>query len=88
MAISSIFIIDPLYTLPLLIGITAFLIRGPQTSAIMAGLLLSTLYLGWSATAQQIIQERVGPTLAKEGLEEAPRLDAFQYRTVASDRCG
>lgn len=73
-AISSIFIIDPLYTLPLLGGILAFLIRGPQTRAIMAGLFLSTLYLGWSATAQQIIQERVAPALAEEGLENAPRL--------------
>ena len=82
-AISSIFIIDPLYTLPLLVGITAFLIRGPQTSAIMAGLLLSTLYLGWSATAQQIIQERVGPTLAEEGLEDAPRLvQPMPFNTV------
>lgn len=73
-AISSIFIIDPLYTLPLLAGILIYLVRGPQTSALMAGLLLSTLYLGWSATAQQIISERVGPTLAAEGLEDAPRL--------------
>jgi len=73
-AISSIFIIDPLYTLPLLAGIMAFLIRGPQTSVVMAGLLLSTLYLGWSVTAQQIISERVEPTLATQGLEDAPRL--------------
>lgn len=73
-AISSIFIIDPLYTLPLLAGILAFLFRGPNTRAVMAGLVLSTLYLGWSVTAQQIISDRVDPALAQEGLRDAPRM--------------
>ncbi len=73
-AISSIFIIDPLYTLPLLAGVMAFLFRGPQTRAVMAGLVLSTLYLGWSVTAQQIISDRVQPALAEVGLKDAPRL--------------
>lgn len=73
-AITSIFIIDPLYTLPLLAGILAFLIRGPDTRVVMAGLVLSTLYLGWSVTAQQVISERVEPALAEEGLQDAPRM--------------
>lgn len=73
-AISSIFIIDPLYTLPLLAGILMFLIRGPGTQAVAVGLALSTLYLGWTLAAQQIISSRVDPVLAKAGLEEAPRL--------------
>lgn len=73
-AISSIFIIDPLYTLPLLAGILAFLFRGPHTRAVMAGLVLSTLYLGWSVTAQQIISDRVDPALAQGGLQDAPRM--------------
>lgn len=82
-AISSIFIIDPLYTLPLIAGILVFVVRGPQTSAITAGLLLSTLYLGWSATAQQIISERVEPALAEEGLQDAPRLvQPMPFNTV------
>ena len=73
-AISSIFIIDPLYTLPLLIGIGLFLIRGQTTRATTVGLVLSTVYLGWTLAAQQIIDNRVSPTLAKLGLDEAPRL--------------
>jgi inner membrane protein len=73
-AISSIFIIDPLYTLPLLAGILVFLVRTHTTRAISAGLVLSTLYLGWSLAAQQVISNRVDPVLAEAGLEDAPRL--------------
>lgn len=73
-AISSIFIIDPLYTLPLLAGIIIFLMRGTATRAVTIGLAVSTLYLGWSLVAQQIISSRVDPALAGTGLEDAPRL--------------
>ena len=73
-AISSIFIIDPLYTLPLLAGIILFLVRGSATRAVTVGLAVSTLYLGWTLAAQQIISSRVDPALAEVGLEDAPRL--------------
>lgn len=73
-AISSIFIIDPLYTLPLLAGVFMFLVRGPDTRAVNVGLVLSTVYLGWTLAAQQIIASRVDPVLAEVGLENAPRL--------------
>jgi inner membrane protein len=73
-AISSIFIIDPLYTLPLLAGIVVFLLRGPATRALTVGLALSTLYLGWTLVAQQIMSSRVDTALADAGLEDAPRL--------------
>lgn len=53
--LGSMFIIDPLYTLPLLIGIAVALslrnTRGWRWNA--AGLILSTAYLCWSALAQQ-----------------------------------
>ena len=53
--LGSMFIIDPLYTLPLLIGIVVALslrnVRGWRWN--VAGLVLSTAYLGWSALAQQ-----------------------------------
>lgn len=53
--LGSMFIIDPLYTLPLLIGIAVALSlrdrRGFRWNT--AGLILSTAYLGWSALAQQ-----------------------------------
>jgi len=73
-AISSIFIIDPLYTLPLLVGILMFVVRGPGKKAVTAGLVVSTLYLGWTLAAQQIISSRVEPALADAGLQDAPRL--------------
>lgn len=73
-AINSIFIIDPLYTLPLLAGILIFLVRGTAGRAVNAGLAMSTLYLGWTLAAQQIISSRVDPALADAGLQDAPRL--------------
>ena len=69
-AISSIFIIDPLYTLPLLAGCLFFLARPPAKSAVIAGLAISPLYLGWSLIAQQIITQRVQPVLAEAGLDD------------------
>jgi inner membrane protein len=51
-AVGSIFIIDPAYTLPLLIGLGVALARGrPGWNA--AGLALSSVYLAWSVLAQQ-----------------------------------
>ncbi|HKK55871.1 metal-dependent hydrolase [Marinobacter sp.] len=73
-AISSIFIIDPLYTLPLFAGIMVFLVRGTAIRAVTLGLAVSTLYLGWTLAAQQIISSRVDPALAEAGLQDAPRL--------------
>ncbi|NWN90113.1 metal-dependent hydrolase [Marinobacter adhaerens] len=83
LAISSIFIIDPLYTLPLLAGCIAFLIRPPALPAIAAGLILSTVYLGWSYVAQQVITERVQPALAEAGFADAELLvQPMPFNTV------
>ena len=90
-AISSIFIIDPLYTLPLLAGIAIFLMRGAATRAVTLGLAISTLYLGWTLMAQQIISSRVDPALAEAGLKDAPRLvqpmpfNTLLWRVTAQD---
>lgn len=73
-AISSIFIIDPLYTLPLLFAVIWTLWRPNQVKAASMGLAVSTLYLGWTLFAQQAISQKVESTLATEGLEDAPRL--------------
>lgn len=70
-ALNSIFIIDPLYTLPLIAGCLAFLIRPPASKALTAALVVSTLYLGWTLYAQQMISERVKPALAEAGLQDA-----------------
>lgn len=83
LAISSIFIIDPLYTLPLLAGCAAFLLRPPAVRALAAGLLLSTGYLGWSYAAQQAIIERVQPALAEAGFAGAKLLvQPMPFNTV------
>ncbi|WP_296031648.1 metal-dependent hydrolase [uncultured Alcanivorax sp.] len=73
-AISSVFIIDPLYTLPLLVAVIVALARPPAMTALATGLTLSSLYLCWSLVAQQWMTQRVMPTLAQRGLSEAPRL--------------
>lgn len=71
---TSIFIIDPLYTLPLLVGCGIALWRPPALKPLGIGLALSTAYLGWSLAGQHLITKRVMPALAAHGLEDAPRL--------------
>lgn len=73
-AVTSIFIIDPLYTLPLLLAIGVALWRPRQPRALVLGLAVSTLYLGWSLAAQQMITARVMPALAAINAAEAPRM--------------
>jgi inner membrane protein len=70
LGLGSIFIIDPLYTLPLLAGVMAALwrrdARGERWNA--AGLLLSTAYLAWSAAAQQHVIGIARASLAAQGI--------------------
>jgi inner membrane protein len=67
--LGSIFIIDPLYTLPLLMGLSAVMLgRGPGRGRWnLAGLLLSTAYLGWSAGVQHHVTGLVHGQLAARG---------------------
>lgn len=68
--VGSVFIIDPLYTLPLLIGLAVSLARRGAPGRLRAnaiGLLLSTCYLGWSVLAQTIVEDRVRSALAAQG---------------------
>lgn len=68
LAIGSVFIIDPLYTLPLLVGVVAAL-RHPQGLRWnQAGLVLSTAYLGWSLLAQQHVRGILEEALRAQGL--------------------
>ena len=55
--VGSIFIIDPLYTLPLLVGVIAALVSPRGLRWNLAGLLISTAYLAWSFAAQQYVSE-------------------------------
>jgi inner membrane protein len=68
-AVGSIFIIDPLYTLPLLVGVAVALSRqahrGLRANAM--GLALSTAYLAWSAAAQAHVQGVVEHQRAAQG---------------------
>jgi inner membrane protein len=69
--LGSIFIIDPLYTVPLLLGTGVALARRGGAAAYrwnLAGLLLSTAYLGWSALAQQQVRELAIASLRAQGL--------------------
>lgn len=73
---SSIFIIDPLYTVWLLAACAAaFFLRDRVSAqrALAAGLALSTAYLGWSLAAKAMIEREAGRALAAIGLEDAPR---------------
>lgn len=55
---NNLFIIDPLYTLPLLAGCLLFALRptGMGWRANQVGLALSTLYIGWSFGAQAVAE--------------------------------
>ena len=67
--LGSIFIIDPLYTLPLLVGLgVAIRARRRRARAWnLAGLALSTAYLAWSAAAQWQATSTVHAQLAATG---------------------
>lgn len=75
--ISSVFIIDPLYTLPLLIGCAAAWFhreRRPARTWLIAGVALSTLYLGWSLAAKTMVDRAARHSLAGTELAQAPML--------------
>ena len=73
--LGSIFVIDPLYTLPLLVGVGIALCRKSFAGlrANQIGLLLSSLYLGWSVLAQQHAISVAQASLAAQRIE-APQL--------------
>jgi len=73
---SSVFIIDPAYTVWLLIGcLVAWFAREKQIAqrALVAGLVLSCAYLGWSLIAKTMVDREADRTLAAMGLVDAPR---------------
>jgi inner membrane protein len=73
---SSLFIIDPLYTVWLFGGcVVAWFVREKAQAqrALLAGLALSTAYLGWSLLAKARIDDQADRALAAMGLQGAPR---------------
>jgi len=69
--VGSMFIIDPSYTLPLLLGVVMTLIWRSRSRLRWntAGLLISTMYAGWSIAAQAHVTELVMREPAAAGLE-------------------
>ncbi len=100
--VGSVFIIDPLYTLPLLVG-TIWLLRatgrgladGPGSrrghAANIAGLVLSTAYLGWGVAAQAHVGAIARQALAAQGIAAERVLvtptafNSLLWRVVAID---
>ena len=70
-SVGSVFIIDPLYTLPLLAGAGwALASRGSARGRLAnaAGLLLGTAYLAWGVAAQQQVARIADASLAAQGI--------------------
>lgn len=83
---SSIFIIDPGYTLALLVAFIAILIVGARpvgTRFLLAGLALSSAYLGWSLLAKHWVERDAEQALAAMGQADAPRFSVpMPFNTV------
>ncbi|MCQ4298244.1 metal-dependent hydrolase [Pseudomonas stutzeri] len=69
---SSVFIIDPLYSVPLLIAVLAgalFGLRGRTARWPAYALILSTGYLGFTLAGKQMAEHRVQATMANQGVQ-------------------
>ncbi|CAN7288986.1 metal-dependent hydrolase [Acidovorax sp. LjRoot117] len=90
-AVGSVFIIDPLYTLPLLLGVLLALAmrQGRGIAWARAALVVSTAYLAWGVAAQQIATRQVlasapVPHLTPEQLLVTPApFNTVLWRAVA-----
>jgi inner membrane protein len=70
-SVSSIFIIDPLYTVPLLLGAGWALAARGNAAGLRAnavGLVLSTAYLAWGVAAQQHVERIARAALTQQGI--------------------
>jgi inner membrane protein len=73
---SSLFIIDPLVTLPLLLGcVVAWFARERPLAqrALVCGIALAGTYLAWSLVAKAMVEREAERSLALAGLQDAPR---------------
>jgi inner membrane protein len=90
--VGSVFIIDPLYTLPLLAGTGwALATRGAGRglAANVSGLVISTAYLAWGFAAQQYVERIARASAAAQGIATTQLLvtpapfNALLWRVVA-----
>lgn len=65
--VGSVFIIDPLYTVPLLLGLLIALIWRPRRGAVVVGLSISCVYLAWSVFAQHTMTQRFAAAWQQQG---------------------
>ena len=91
---SILFIVDPIYTTPLLVAVISALLMRDRSQAVKINALmlgLSTLYLVWSTGAKSLIDNRVKKALAINGIsaevyESTPApLNTLLWRGVAVD---
>ncbi len=91
---SILFIVDPIYTIPLLVAVISALLMRDRSQAVKINALmlgLSTLYLVWSTGAKSVIDNRVKKALAINGIstevyESTPApLNTLLWRGVAVD---
>lgn len=70
--VGSLFVIDPLYTLPLAVG-AAVCCRGGARALVWnrRGLVLSTVYAAWSVVAQQLATAAAHDALRAQGIDAA-----------------
>ena len=97
-AISSLFIIDPSYTLPLLLGVICALVmtRDSDRGHLLNryGLILSGIYLGWSLVAKVVVESNFRDALAAqeiayERIFTVPSpFNTLLWRAVARDENG
>jgi inner membrane protein len=98
-AVGSVFIIDPLYTLPLVAGAAAatfWRTRDPARARRwnFAGLAASTMYLGWTVAAQAHVEGVVNRAVASSALADRPVLvtpapfNSLLWRVVVMDDDG
>lgn len=94
---SSLFIIDPLYTSWLLAAcVAAFFLRERVAAqrVLVAGLALSSAYIGWSLLAKAMVEREAARALSAMGLGDAPRfsvptpLNTVLWRVVAMTPSG
>jgi inner membrane protein len=81
--VGSVFIIDPLYTLPLLVG-TGIALATTRLRANTLGLVLSTAYLAWGFGAQQHVERVARNALTRQGIAaERVLVTPTAFNTVA-----
>ena len=81
--VGSVFIIDPLYTLPLLVG-TGITLATTRLRANTLGLVLSTAYLAWGFGAQQHVERVARDALTRQGIvAERVLVTPSAFNTIA-----